>query len=583
MTNLKPVDVAIVGGGWTGLAMAKELVSRTSVNVVALERGKPRGLAEYAMDMDELDYNIRLRMMQNIAEETVTHRHSMRDPAVPVRQYGSFHPGTGVGGAGEHWTGMCFRFLPSVFTLRTHLTEKHGAARLPSDLAVRDWGVTYEQLEPHYWYAEQMMGVSGKAGNLQGKLIDGGNIFEAPRQHEYPTPPLKHSYASHLFEEAARNLGYHPYPTPAANLSVNYTNPDGVSRAACAYCGYCSRFGCMIGAKAQPSNTLLPVLRKHKSFELRTGSWVHRIVHENGRATGVQYTNANGEEFFQPAATVLLCSFTLNNVRLLYLSKIGTPYDPATGKGSLGRNLTHQVEGGIRIFFDKPLNAFMGAGSLGRRFSDFDGDNNLKFDNGLLRYGMLSLNGNGDLPIGSFGAIPPGTTKQNWGADWKAASLRWRDRVAQLNMYGEHMSYRQNFIDLDPTYTDKFGDPLLRFTLDWTEHENKQRDFAYELASKIAPAMGAKIDPTHPSHARYNVINYQSTHIQGGATMGASPDTAVVNPYLQHWDIPNLWVIGASSFPQTASGNPTLTVMATTYWAADAMINRYLKNPGRLA
>src|SRR5580700_12217122 len=76
MTNLKPVDVAIVGGGWTGLAMAKELVSRTSVSVLALERGSPRGLADYALDMDELDYNIRLRMMQNIAEETVTHRHS---------------------------------------------------------------------------------------------------------------------------------------------------------------------------------------------------------------------------------------------------------------------------------------------------------------------------------------------------------------------------------------------------------------------------------------------------------------------------------------------------------------------------
>ena len=73
----------------------------------------------------------------------------------------------------------------------------------------------------YYWYAEQMMGVSGKAGNLRGKQIDGGNIFEGARQHEYPTPPLKHSYASQLFEDAVRKLGYHPYPTPAANLSEN--------------------------------------------------------------------------------------------------------------------------------------------------------------------------------------------------------------------------------------------------------------------------------------------------------------------------------------------------------------------------
>jgi len=583
MTNLKPVDVAIIGGGWTGLAMAKELVSRTSVSVLALERGAPRSTADYAMDMDELDYNVRLRMMQNIAEETITHRHSLRDSAVPVRQYGSFHPGTGVGGAGEHWTGMSFRFMQDVFTMRTHLTEKHGAAHLPADLAVQDWGVTYDQLEPHYWYAEQMMGVSGKAGNLGGKLIDGGNTFESPRSHDYPTPALKQAYASYLFDQAARKLGYHPYPTPAANLSENFTNPDGISRPACAYCGYCTRFGCMIGAKAQPSNTLMPVLRKHKSFQLRTGSWVRRIVHENGRATGVQFTDANGEEFFQPAETVILSTFTLNNVRLMYLSKIGTPYDPASGKGTLGRNLTHQVQGGARIYFDKPLNAFMGAGCLGMRISDYDGGNGLTGEDGLLRFGMLSCNSRGEQPIAAFGAIPPGSAKSNWGAEWKAASLQWRDRVSDLTLAGEHMSYRQNYIDLDPTYTDKFGDPLLRFTLDWTEHEYKQHDFAYDLAAKIGPVMGAKVDPRRPSHAKYNTINYQSTHIQGGAIMGASPDTSVVNPYLQHWDVPNLWVIGASSFPQNASGNPTLTALAVTHWAADAVINKYLKHPGKLA
>ena len=584
MTNLKPVDVAIIGGGWTGLLMAKEITAKTPLTVAVFERGGPRKTADYAVTMDELDYNIRLRMMQSTAEETITHRHSLKNTAVPVRQHGSFHPGTGVGGAGEHWGGASFRFLPDVFTLRTHLTEKHGAAKLSEDLSVQDWGVTYDQLEPLYWKSEQLMGISGKAGNLRGKKIDGGNIFEGMRQQEYPTPPLKRSYLGSMFEDAVRKMGYHPYPTPAANLSETYKNPDGVTRAACAYCGHCQRYGCMVGAKAQPTNTLMPVLVNRKNFALHTGSWVRRIVHKDGRATGIQFTDASGEEFFQPAATVLLASFTLNNTRLLALSKIGMPYDPVARQGTLGRNLTHQVQVNTRMFFDKPLNAFMGAGELSMRISDFDGDAGFTGTaDEPLRLGMIAVNSNGEGPIGSFGAMPRGASKSNWGSDWKKAALAYRDHSGGIGMAGEHLAYRQNYMDLDPTYTDKFGDPLLRFTLDWTEHEFRQRDFAAEVQAKIAREMGAKFDEGKPNRARYNVINYQSTHVQGGAIMGASPDNSVVNSYLQHWNMPNLFVIGASAFPQNAAPNPTLTVLALTYRALDAMIDRYFKHPEALA
>jgi gluconate 2-dehydrogenase alpha chain len=584
MTNLKPVDVAIIGGGFTGLLMAKEITAKTPLTVAVFERGGPRKTADYAMDMDEVDYYFRLRMMQNTAEETITHRHSLKNSAVPVRQHGSFLPGTGVGGAAEHWGGASFRFLPSVFTLATHLKERHGAAKLSEDLSVQDWGVTYDELEPLYWKSEQLMGISGKAGNLRGKKIDGGNVFEGMRQQEYPTPPLKQSYVSSMFEETVRKMGYHPYPTPAANLSETYKNPDGVTRPACAYCGHCQRYGCMIGAKAQPTNMFMPVLANRKNFQLRTGSWVRRIVHKDGRATGIQFTDATGEEFFQPASTVLLASFTLNNTRLLALSKIGTPYDPVTRKGTLGRNLTHQVQVNTRLFFDKPLNAFMGAGSLGTRFSDFDGDTSFHgAEDEPLRLGMIAVGSNGEGPIASFGTVPRGASKSNWGSEWKKASLEWKDRSAAIGMAGEHLAYRQNYMDLDPTYTDKFGDPLLRFTLDWTEHEFKQRDYAAQVQAKIAREMGAKFDEGKPSRARYNVITYQSTHVQGGAIMGTSPETSVVNKYLQHWDIPNLFVIGGSAFPQNAAPNPTLTVMALTYLATDAMLNRYFKKPETLA
>jgi gluconate 2-dehydrogenase alpha chain len=582
MTNLKPVDVAIIGAGWTGLTMAKEIASRTALSVLVLERGIPRKTADYALGMDELDYAIRMRMMQNIAEETITHRHSLRDTAVPVRQYGSFLPGSGVGGAGEHWAGHSWRFLPDLFTLRTHLAEKHGARHLPDDLAVQDWGVTYDDLEPHYWRAEQMMGVGGKAANLRGRIVEGGNPFEGPRAQDYPLPPLKRSYLSTLFEQGVKTLGYHPHPVPAATLSEFYTNPDGIARPGCVYCGYCERFGCMIGAKAQPSNTVLPVLQRRQNFEMRTGSWVRRIIHRSGRITGVQYADANFQEFFQPASIVILASYTLNNARLLYLSKIGTPYDPVSRTGTLGKNLTHQVEENTRLFFDRPLNAFMGSGALGARISDFDGDHGLTGSEGLLRFGMLGCFSTGNRPIATFDVVPHGAAQSTWGSKWKAAALKWRDRNGTISLAGEHLSYRQNFMDLDPLYTDKFGDPLLRFTLDWTEHEHRQREFADELARKIAPEMGAVADDPPPTRARYNVMNYQSTHIQGGAVMGTSRDSSVVTRHLQHWNLPDLWVVGASAFPQNASHNPTLTAIALTTWAADALIGRYLKKPGKL-
>jgi len=179
MERLKPVDAVIVGGGWTGLLLAKEITSRTSLSVVVLERGGNAARpAEYATKMDELDYNIRLRMMQNLADETVTHRHSRKDVAVPVRQYGSFHPGTGVGGAGKHWGGVSNRFLPEQFVLASHLRQKFGSEKLPENIAVQDWGVTYDDLEPYYGQAERMMGVYGNAGNIKGKRMEGGNKLE---------------------------------------------------------------------------------------------------------------------------------------------------------------------------------------------------------------------------------------------------------------------------------------------------------------------------------------------------------------------------------------------------------------------
>jgi gluconate 2-dehydrogenase alpha chain len=587
MKTLPAVDVVIIGGGWTGLLMAKELGSRTGLSIVVLERGKPQETADYFATMDELDFSIRLQMMQDPSQQTFTVRHTPAQQAFPIRQYGSFLPGSGIGGAGEHWSGIFPRFQPDLFELLSRTIERYGSKQLPEDHAIQDWGVTYDELEPYYTRAEQLLGISGKAGNIRGKKIEGGNVFEGWRSSEYPTPPTKIPYFSALFRDAANKLGYHPYPSPAATISEPYTNPDGVSRPACIYCGFCERFGCMIGAKAQPTNTLLPTIQQRKNVSVRAGCWVRRIVHDGtgktSRVRGVTYIDQNGEEVFQPADLVFLSSWTLNNTRLLLLSGIGEPYDVRTGRGTVGRNLTHQVYfSAATAFFDQPLNRFMGSGAAGIRVSDFDGD---VFDHSglpFLRGGTLVALSSGFRPIANFGIVPQ-SVKGSWGSEWKKAATSCYDRTGSINFSGDHLAYKTNYMDLDPTYKDHFGDPLLRLTIDWHDNERKMTDFFVPKATELAHVMGAKEVTPFPGLKSYDATRYQSSHLQGGAIMGSSPEHSVVNPYLQHWQIPNLFVIGASSFPQNASANPTPTVLAVTYRSADAVVERYLKRPAALA
>ncbi len=587
MKNLPATDVVIVGGGWTGLLMAKELGARTSHSIVVLERGGPRKQEDYAGAMDELDYNVRFRMMQDYSQDTVTLRYTLKDRAIPIRQLGSFLPGTGIGGSGEHWGGQCPRHVPDTFELLTKTTEKYGAKKLPEDHSIVDWGVTWNDIEPYYARADRLMGVSGKAGNLRGELNPEGNIYEGPRSEEYPTPPTKTPYFGTLFHDAAKSLGYHPFPNACALLSTDYTNPDGVSRGGCVYCGFCDRFGCMMGAKAQPTNTLLPLVQKQKNVAIRTGVSVRRIVHDKngGKARGVTYIDAMGEEYFQPADLVFLCSWTLNNTKLLLLSGVGQPYDPATGKGAVGRNLTHQITfTAAQVFFDKPMNRFMGAAGAGVRMSDLDGD---IFDHGkdlsFLRGGTLAGIGTGFQPIVGFGALPP-SVKSRWGADWKKASVYYYDRWGAIGFAGEHLPYKTHFMDLDNVYKDHYGDPLLRLTLDWRDNERNMVKYMTAKAVEIGRAMdGAKEVAGYPGYNHYDATRYQSTHVQGGAIMGKSPESSVLNTYLQQWQTPNLFVLGASSFPQEGSANPTPTVIAFTYRTADAIVERYLKKPGMLA
>src|SRR3974390_1316248 len=143
MKTLPSTDVLIIGSGWTGLLMAKETHGRPPLSIHILPPAPTR--------------------------------HDANEKPHPVRQFGAFLPGTGVGGTGEHWGAVYPRLMPDCFEMYSKTVERYGKQKLPEDHSIQDWGITYDELEPYYARSEREVGISGKAGNLNGKKIERGN------------------------------------------------------------------------------------------------------------------------------------------------------------------------------------------------------------------------------------------------------------------------------------------------------------------------------------------------------------------------------------------------------------------------
>jgi gluconate 2-dehydrogenase alpha chain len=580
-------DVVIVGLGWTGSILANELTDE-GLDVIAFERGPWRDTAtdyppNYAQD--ELRYHIRHELFLRPEQNTFTFRNKMNETALPIRTWGAFMPPNGVGGGGVHWNAETWRFLPSDFVLKTHLTERYGASFLPEDMTIQDYGVTYDDLEPHYDAFEYLCGTCGTAGNLRGQVQEGGNPFEGPRSRPYPNPPQKQGFGHTLFAKAAAQLGYKPFPQPSGNMSQAYVNPLGVRMGPCTYCGYCEWFGCGNYSKASPQTTVLPVLIRKSNFSLRDNSEVTRINLDGSgkQATGVTFVDTQGDEWEQPADLVILAAYSMFNVQMLLHSNIGQPYDPVANTGVIGRNFTHQSMSSVDGYFDNKkfnFNPFIASGAIGMCIDEFNGDNFDHGPHGFVGGGYLGQVQTNGRPIQTT-PVPKGTPK--WGAKWKEAVRdNYLSNLKGGSIHGSFYSYRDVYLDLDPTYRDRFGRPLMRMTIDFHENELKAAAFMTDKYAEIVKAMGAHTVEKKPRHGPYDVTTYQTTHLNGGAVMGVDPKTSALNRYLQSWDVPNLFVMGASAFPQNAGYNPTGTVGALAFWSAAAIRKQYLKNPGPL-
>jgi gluconate 2-dehydrogenase alpha chain len=228
-TNLKPVDVVVVGLGAAG-GVAVLPLCRAGLKVAALEAGSWMQPGDFKAD--EIHNNVRRLVTtgRKVWNEIPTFRTS---PDQRARQGTTPTMMNAVGGTSIHYYANSWRFQPWDFKVRSETVKRYGAGALPKGTTVEDWPLSYDDLEHYYDLIEYEIGVSGKAGNIRGKIDPAGNIFEGFRTREYPMPPLRDTDFTDMMQAAAKKAGFHPHRSPAA---INSQPRDG--RSPCAYHGY---------------------------------------------------------------------------------------------------------------------------------------------------------------------------------------------------------------------------------------------------------------------------------------------------------------------------------------------------------
>ena len=560
--SLTKTDVVIVGLGAVGGVAALPL-ARAGLEVVGLEAGAWLTPADFAPD--ELRNNVRgwPQAVQKANHEVPTHR---PNASAPYSTRPAIHPMmNAVGGTTLHYWAQSWRLNPWDFKVVSETTRRYGASRIPKGSTVEDWPFGLEELEPHYEKVEYELGVSGKAGNLNGKIDSRGNVFEGSRKREYPMPPLRGTGFSEMMATAARKLEWHPFPGPAAINSRTYQN-----RAGCAYHGYCNRGGCHVSAKGSTAVTTIPKAQETGRLKVVTQATVTTVEADtDGRVSGVNYLK-NGVEYFQPADVVLLASYVYENVRVLLLSKSKAyPNGLSNNHRQVGRHyFSHNQGASVTALFPRNLNNWYGLPAQGTAVDDWADDN---FD-----HSGLDFIGGGNLWIYSdrrpISAADMNTFDRapQWGSAWKAFVKENADRWNTAYLQKTTLPYEDNFLDLDPTVRDPLGFPVCRITADFKDNEKKVAAFIQDkmvqwfmTAGAVATARGqlGTMGPT--------------THAYGGTRMGNNPETNVVDRWGFSHEAPNLGILGASVMGTSGAHNPTLTAQALAWRTAEHLAKNW--------
>ena len=598
-------DVVVLGLGHMGGPIAAEL-TKAGYNVVGIEKGPFWDFrTDWRQDNkdDEWGIAVERKFDHPLYISTFTIRNNMNQFALPVRRYTKniqYHAlGHGVGGVGVHYGGGLGRFSPWSYQPVTMTKAKYGDAGYNTILSnvkggtpdIEDWPVTYDDMVPYYNQWEQAIGV---VGTNQDPFIPNA---------KFPMPPHPSTPYAEIFKTAVESLGYTPFPSVSALISGAYTNQYGVSRNSCVYCGWCGglcNYPCEVGAKTSSHVSTIPyaltTAAGKGNFDMRLNSYVFRInTDSSGKATGVEYYDSAGQVHAQPAKVVFNGIWGFNLIRLMLLSGIGNPYDPVKHTGSLGRGLTegyYPSTSSASVQLSVGANAYCSGNAAGGGYNIMDlNEVNPKYNHSS----DLSFMGGVSLGFGSYIGSGPNTfttqlpSRTNFGSTWKASlkdSKIPAKITATLSGTGPNLPLLEHYADLDPNYTDIYGDPGARITIDWDANTYRVSNYLINGSTLITDILAKMGDPTtikkNTVQELSSHVDWWGHHMRGGARTGANKNTSVFNKYMQCWTAENVFAAGeiCDTFGDNLTAG-THVAGPMAYLAAEG-IKMYLASPGPL-
>jgi glucose dehydrogenase len=441
-----------------------------------------------------------------------------------------------VGGLAMHWGGVTPRFSPEDFKVASLFGVGH------------DWPLTYEELDPFYQEAEEVLGVAGEQGPA---AMD-------PRSKAFPMPRLPLTYNLVQLQEWAKKAGIAMWSQPSAKNSVPYHG-----RMECCRNDTCSPI-CPIGAKYSPDFTW-SALRKANKVQLVPRTLVRRLVLEDGsarisHAVAVTRDQPDVPVEFHARQFVLAGGYVWSAHLLLLSTSSRTPNGVANGSGLVGKYLAGHRN--VQAFVNLPIRLYPGINeqhslvtkqfmrvtpaATGGKYLRHDlriwesssgRTPRLKDDNGALLLGDALL------------------------ADWRA---RTKTGTARVRAYYDVIPDRASELTLDVAHRNAYGDPLPKLAFRDAPESVALRAHSEE---KIRALFAEMARAGNGTIVRTSVDEFQD-HPAGGCRMGNDPATSVVDSYGQSHEHENLFVVGAPTCVSGGCANATLTFCALSLRSA---------------